>query len=301
MDILDTIKTNADLRALPEEDIPRLCEQIRTFLVENVAKTGGHLASSLGAVELTVALHRVYDPERDRILFDVGHQAYVHKLLTGRKNRFPTLRQYGGLSGFPKPEESPADPFVAGHASDSVSVAMGMARARTLRGEDYDVVAVVGDGSMTGGLCFEGLSDAGESELAYKMITRPEFPSYGALIGFGETTIPECFDLPGEGNYSHNHHMYCDIKSWFISAVAGIRYNPDGRDHARVLIKPAFIPSLTFAEADYDSPAGKISVRWERTRTGVELTVRAAEGICADVVMPDGTSVAHSGERVYKF
>ena len=163
MDILDTIKTNADLRALPEEDIPRLCEQIRTFLVENVAKTGGHLASSLGAVELTVALHRVYDPERDRILFDVGHQAYVHKLLTGRKNRFPTLRQYGGLSGFPKPEESPADPFVAGHASDSVSVAMGMARARTLRGEDYDVVAVVGDGSMTGGLCFEGLSDAGES------------------------------------------------------------------------------------------------------------------------------------------
>ena len=168
-----------------------------------------------------------------------------------------------------------------------------------------DIIHENGDFLDTGILgarvIFHVLSDAGESELAYKMITRPEFPSYGALIVFGETTIPECFDLPGEGNYSHNHHMYCDIKNWFISAVAGLRYNPDGRDHSRVLIKPAFIPSLTFAEADYDSPAGKISVRWERTGTGVELTVRAAEGICADVALPDGTLAAHRGERVYKF
>ena len=163
MNIFESINNHSDLCAVPAEDLPRLCSEIRSFLIENVSRTGGHLASSLGAVELTVALHRVYDPEKDRILFDVGHQAYVHKLLTGRKDRFPTLRQYGGLSGFPRPEESTADPFVAGHASDSVSVAMGMARARTLQGEDYDVVAVIGDGSLTGGLCFEGLSDAGES------------------------------------------------------------------------------------------------------------------------------------------
>ena len=163
MNILDSINNNDDLRSVRAEDIPRLCGEIRSFLIDSVSKTGGHLASGLGAVELTVAIHRVYDPYKDRILFDVGHQAYVHKLLTGRKNRFSTLRKFNGLSGFPNPAESDADPFVAGHASDSVSVAMGMARARTLRGEDYDVVAVIGDGSMTGGLCFEGLSDAGES------------------------------------------------------------------------------------------------------------------------------------------
>ena len=163
MNILDSINNNDDLRSVRAEDIPRLCGEIRSFLIDSVSKTGGHLASGLGAVELTVALHRVYDPYKDRILFDVGHQAYVHKLLTGRKNRFSTLRKFNGLSGFPNPAESEADPFTAGHASDSVSVAMGMARARTLRGEDYDVVAVIGDGSMTGGLCFEGLSDAGES------------------------------------------------------------------------------------------------------------------------------------------
>ena len=183
MNILDRIDNNADLRALPAEDVPRLCEQIRSFLVENVSHTGGHLASSLGAVELTVALHRVYDPENDRILFDVGHQAYVHKLLTGRKNRFSTLRQYGGLSGFPKPEESRADPFVAGHASDSVSVAMGMARARTLRGEDYDVVAVIGDGSLTGGLCFEGLSDAGGSREPIVIVLNDNGMSINKSVG----------------------------------------------------------------------------------------------------------------------
>ena len=138
MNILDSINNNDDLRAVRAEDIPRLCGEIRSFLIDSVSKTGGHLASGLGAVELTVALHRVYDPYKDRILFDVGHQAYVHKLLTGRKNRFSTLRRFNGLSGFPNPAESEADPFTAGHASDSVSVAMGMARARTLRGEDYD-------------------------------------------------------------------------------------------------------------------------------------------------------------------
>jgi len=163
LDILHQISDNADLRRVRAEDIPQLCEEIRSFLIEKVSHTGGHLASNLGAVELTVALHRVYDPCVDRILFDVGHQAYVHKMLTGRLNGFDTLRQKDGLSGFPFPEESDADPFVAGHASDSVSVAMGMARARTLRGEKYDIVAVVGDGAMTGGLCYEGLSDAGTS------------------------------------------------------------------------------------------------------------------------------------------
>ena len=141
----------------------QLCEEIRQFLVQNVAKTGGHLASNLGIVELTVAIERVFDTSTDRLLFDVGHQSYVHKLLTGRREAFAGLRTYGGMAGFPKPEESETDAFVAGHASSSVSTALGMARARTLLKQDYHVLALLGDGAMTGGLAYEGMNDAGES------------------------------------------------------------------------------------------------------------------------------------------
>ncbi len=148
---------------------------------------------------------------------------------------------------------------------------------------------------------FHVLSGAGESELAWKMITRKEFPSYGALVDFGETTIPEFFDLPGEGNYSHNHHMYCDIKNWFISAVAGLRYNPDGTDLSRVRIQPAFIKSLSFAEARYDSPRGEIFVRWERTGEGVDLRVRTDERITAEIILPDGARFTHRGDNVFSF
>ena len=137
-----------------------LCAQLRRELVEDVSRTGGHLASNLGAVELTVALHRVFDTSVDRLVFDVGHQCYAHKLLTGRT--LSTLRQYGGVAGFPKPAESPHDAFIAGHASNSVAVALGMARARTMLGEDYKVIALIGDGALTGGLAYEGLSNAGK-------------------------------------------------------------------------------------------------------------------------------------------
>ena len=140
-----------------------LCQQLRRDLVQSVSQTGGHLASNLGAVELTVAIHRAYDTSRDRVVFDVGHQCYIHKMLTGRAEQMSTLRKYGGIAGFPKPAESVHDAFIAGHASNSVSVAVGMARARTIRGEDYDVLALIGDGALTGGLAYEGLSDAGGS------------------------------------------------------------------------------------------------------------------------------------------
>lgn len=161
--MLENIRNREDLLALDGAAEQQLCQEIREFLVRHVSQNGGHLASNLGVVELTVALHKVYDTEADRLLFDVGHQAYVHKILTGRAERFSALRSFGGLSGFPKPSESVHDAFVAGHASDTVSVALGMARARTLQNEDYDVVAVLGDGALTGGLAYEGLNDAGES------------------------------------------------------------------------------------------------------------------------------------------
>ena len=149
---------------MTQPELRQLCEEIRQFLVQNVSRTGGHLASNLGVVELTVALERVFDTSRDRLLFDVGHQSYVHKLLTGRREEFENLRCYGGMAGFPKPAESKYDAFVAGHASSSVSTALGMARARTRLKEDYHVIALMGDGAMTGGLAYEGMNDAGESD-----------------------------------------------------------------------------------------------------------------------------------------
>ncbi len=152
-----------NLHLITDAEAEALCAQLRHRLVEIVSRTGGHLASNLGAVELTVALHRVFSPERDRIVFDVGHQCYCHKLLTGRDGMMDTLRTFGGLSGFPKPAESVCDAFVVGHASTAVSAAVGMARARTLQRKDYHVVALLGDGALSGGLSFEGLSDAGDS------------------------------------------------------------------------------------------------------------------------------------------
>ena len=162
MSLLENIHGPEDVRALPPEALDQLCAEIRAFLVEALAEHGGHLASNLGSVELTVALHRVYDTSRDRLVFDVGHQCYTHKLLTGRKD-FTDFRDLGGLAGFPRPYESVHDAFIAGHASNSVSVALGMARARTAQGADYNVAALIGDGALNGGMAYEALSDAGHS------------------------------------------------------------------------------------------------------------------------------------------
>jgi len=163
LSILDNINSPEDIKALHGQSIDKLCEQLREFLIKSVSKTGGHLAANLGVVELTVAIHKVFDTSKDRLVFDVGHQSYVHKLLTGRKSRFDTLRKIDGLSGFPKPSESIHDAFVAGHASTSISAALGIARARTLSKGNYSVIALIGDGALTGGLAYEGMSDAGES------------------------------------------------------------------------------------------------------------------------------------------
>ena len=151
------------LNTLTDIQAKLLCDQLREQIVAGVSKTGGHLASSLGVVEATVAVHRVFDLETDRLVFDVGHQCYAHKILTGRGGQMDTLRKLGGLSGFPKPREHRADAFIAGHASNAVSVALGMARARSVSRENYCVLAMLGDGAMTGGLAYEGLSDAGQS------------------------------------------------------------------------------------------------------------------------------------------
>ncbi|MFR6093899.1 MAG: 1-deoxy-D-xylulose-5-phosphate synthase N-terminal domain-containing protein, partial [Faecalibacterium prausnitzii] len=150
--LLEQIHDPSDVRKLNDEQARLLCRELRTFLLEQVSRTGGHLASNLGVVELTVAIHRVFDTSQDRLVFDVGHQAYAHKLITGRLDEFRTLRTYGGLSGFPKPDESPYDVHPSGHASDSLSVALGLAEARELRGSDEKIVAVIGDAALSGGM-----------------------------------------------------------------------------------------------------------------------------------------------------
>lgn len=164
MCVLDNIHGHQDLIKLNSKQRTQLCREIREFLVENVSKTGGHVSSNMGVVELTVALETVFDTAEDRLVFDVGHQSYIHKMLTGRQADFVSLRQFGGMAGFPKPSESDTDAFVAGHASSSVSIALGMARARTLQNESYNVIALMGDGAATGGMAYEGLNDAAVSK-----------------------------------------------------------------------------------------------------------------------------------------
>ncbi len=163
MNILNRISSPEDVKALPVDQLEELCSEIRDYLIDRVSKNGGHLSSNLGIVELTVALHRVFDTSVDRLVFDVGHQSYVHKLITGRREQFCTLRQLNGLSGFPKPKESIHDAFIAGHASNSISVALGMARSRSILNQDYNVIALIGDGALSGGMAYEALNDAGES------------------------------------------------------------------------------------------------------------------------------------------
>jgi len=163
MNVLDKLNSPDDIRRMSIAELHVLCEDLRGFLLSNVSRTGGHLASNLGVVEIIVAIHNVFDTKNDRLVFDVGHQCYIHKILTGRREGFLNLRGVGGISGYPNPHESEHDSFVAGHASTSVSVALGMARARTALSEDYSVLALTGDGALTGGLAYEGLSNAGQS------------------------------------------------------------------------------------------------------------------------------------------
>lgn len=162
MSLLDRIQSPADLKALAREDIPKLAAEMRHVIVQTVARNAGHLAPNLGVVELTLALHKVFDSPTDKILWDVGHQSYPHKLLTGRAHEFHTLRQFGGIAGYPRRSESDHDAFGTSHGSTSISAALGFAKARDLRGEKHHVVAVIGDGALTGGMAFEALNNAGE-------------------------------------------------------------------------------------------------------------------------------------------
>jgi 1-deoxy-D-xylulose-5-phosphate synthase len=181
--VLDRIDSPADVRNLERNDLTRLAEEIREEIISVCSRVGGHLAPSLGVVELTLALHSVFDTPRDKLIWDVGHQAYAHKLITGRRERFTTLRQEGGISGFPRREESIYDPFGSGHSGTSVSAALGMAEARDLQGDDYKVVAVIGDGALTAGMAFEALNCAGEQKRDLIVVVNDNEMSISKSVG----------------------------------------------------------------------------------------------------------------------
>ncbi len=181
--LLNDINSPEDLKKLDIKEMEQLCKELRRFLLRSVSKTGGHLASNLGVVELTVALEYCFCVPQDKIVWDVGHQAYIHKILTGRKDGFPSLRQMDGLSGFPKPNESPCDAFAAGHSSTSISAALGIAKARDLQGRKNNVIAVIGDGSMTGGLAYEALNNAGKENTNLIVILNDNEMSIDTNVG----------------------------------------------------------------------------------------------------------------------
>ena len=181
--LLDQIQKANDIKEIPTEKLPELAEEIRSFLIEKISVTGGHLASNLGAVELTMALHLSLDLPQDKIVWDVGHQSYTHKLLTGRRDGFENLRKFGGMSGFPKRKESDCDCFDTGHSSTSISAGLGLARARDLKGENNTIVAVIGDGSLTGGMAYEALNNAAHLDSNFIIILNDNNMSISENVG----------------------------------------------------------------------------------------------------------------------
>ena len=236
MNILNKVNSSNDIKKLSHDELNALCGELREFIIDNVSKTGGHLASNLGAIELTVALHRVYDSAKDRIVFDVGHQSYAHKIITGRRDSFGTLRCHGGISGFPKPHEAVDDAFIAGHASDSVSLALGMARARTIKNEDYDVVAVIGDGALTGGVAYEGLANVGGCDEPMVIILNDNGMSISGNVGGMAKLLSKERVKPG----------YINFKRWYRRTVGNITPVYDASHKLKESLKKSILPTNMF-------------------------------------------------------
>ncbi len=242
MSILERIHSSDDVKKLNIDELQPLCREIRDFLIHSVSQTGGHLASNLGTVELTVALHRVYNTKRDRLVFDVGHQCYTHKLLTGRREGFSTLRQYGGLSGFPKPYESEDDAFIAGHASNSVSVALGMAKARSMLHQNYDVAALIGDGALTGGLAAEGLASAAASNEALVVILNDNNMSIDRNVGGTASLLQRM----------RTKSSYIDFKRWYRASFSKLPAVYNFNHNVKEWVKGHLLPDNMFSEMGFE-------------------------------------------------
>ncbi len=240
--MLERIKKENDIKQLNDKELDELSVEIRTFLVQQVSKTGGHLASNLGAVELTMAMHMVFDLPEDKIIWDVGHQSYTHKLLTGRRDGFESLRSYGGMSGFPKREESPCDAFGTGHSSTSISAGLGYVRARDLKGEDYYVISVIGDGSLTGGMAFEALNNAAQLETNFIIVLNDNNMSISANVGGMSRYLARI----------RTASVYTGLKEGFTSALHKVPRVGDAVieqvRRTKSSIKQLFVPGMFFED-----------------------------------------------------
>jgi 1-deoxy-D-xylulose-5-phosphate synthase len=247
--LLDSIHDPRDLRLLEPDQLPQLAEELREEIISGVSKTGGHLASSLGVVELTLVLHYIFNTPQDKIIWDVGHQSYAHKILTGRRDQFHTLRQYGGISGFPRREESVYDTFNVGHSSTSISAALGIAQARCLKGETHKVIAVIGDGSLMAGIALEGLNQAGHIEKDLIVILNDNemsiSPNVGGLAAYLSRIITGQF-------YGQFYNRFKNETTAFIKTIPGI-----GKSVLKVakqseeFFKGLLVPGLLFEELGF--------------------------------------------------
>ncbi|SHI59729.1 1-deoxy-D-xylulose-5-phosphate synthase [Butyrivibrio fibrisolvens DSM 3071] len=234
--ILDKINNTGDVKKIPENELPLLSQEIRDFLVEKLSVTGGHLASNLGTVELTLALHRSLDLPKDKIVWDVGHQCYTHKILTGRKNDFDNLRKFGGISGFPKKSESDTDCFDTGHSSNSISAGLGMVKARDLKGEDYTVVSVIGDGALTGGMAYEALNNAAKLETNFIIILNDNNMSISESIGGMSKYLGHIRTMDG----------YLNLKADVYKQLSGQTRVIEKIRHVKNNFKQFFVPGMLF-------------------------------------------------------
>lgn len=234
--ILDKINNTGDVKKIPENELSLLSQEIRDFLVEKLSVTGGHLASNLGTVELTLALHRSLDLPKDKIVWDVGHQCYTHKILTGRKNEFDNLRKFGGISGFPKKSESDTDCFDTGHSSNSISAGLGMVKARDLKGEDYTVVSVIGDGALTGGMAYEALNNAAKLETNFIIILNDNNMSISESIGGMSKYLGHIRTMDG----------YLNLKADVYKQLSGQTRVIEKIRHVKNNFKQFFVPGMLF-------------------------------------------------------
>ncbi len=241
MSVLERVKGPRDLRGLTRDELLQLCRELREFTVDAVQKTGGHISSSLGTVELTVALHRVFDSPKDKLVWDTGHQAYIHKILTGRSARFDTLRQFGGMSGFLARSESEHDVFGAGHAGTSISAAHGMAIARDLKGEDFQVVAIIGDGALTAGLAFEGLNNIGHDRRRVIVVLNDNGMSIAPNVGAVSRMLEAVRTAPP---YREAKHVVRQV----LDRMPGAELAEEARRRIFNSMKALLIPNLLFEQ-----------------------------------------------------
>ena len=292
MALLDQIKGPNDIKSIPQEDYDRLAEEIRQFLVQKVSVTGGHLASNLGTVELTMALHLSLNFPNDKIVWDVGHQSYTHKILTGRKDGFDRLRQYGGISGFPKRSESENDIYDSGHSSTSISAALGLARARDLRGEKRTIVAVIGDGAMTGGLAYEALNDVSNLNSNLIIILNDNNMSISPNVGGLSSYLNEI--RTSDGYIQLRDRIHDSLYDTVPTVVKGI-------SRAKQSIKSLMVPGMFFEEMGitYLGPIDGHNVK--NMAKAIEDAKRVKKAVLIHVITKKGKGYMPAERRPSRF